>query len=172
VTAAAAATRRSGLAPVVARDARVLILGSFPGDASLAVARYYAHPRNQFWRLLEAVLDAPLATLAYEDRLAFLRARRIALWDTFVSCRREGSLDAAIRDPVSGGIETITSAAPDIAVVAFNGTTAARAAAAWAAAGRTTLRLPSSSPAHTLAFERKLDAWQALRPWLAADDIG
>jgi hypoxanthine-DNA glycosylase len=151
---------------VVAPDARVLVLGSFPGDASLAAARYYAHPRNQFWRLLGAVLDEPLHDLAYDARLARVTARRVALWDTLVACRREGSLDAAIRDPVRGEIGTITRVAPRLAAVAFNGATAGRAAAAWAAAGCASLVLPSSSPAHTLPFERKLAAWQALRDWL------
>lgn len=160
------AGRRPGLPPIVAPDARLLILGSFPGEASLAVARYYAHPRNQFWRLVGDVLDEPLHDLAYEGRLARLRARRIALWDTFVACRREGSLDAAIRDPVRGEVATIAAAAPRLAAVAFNGTTAGKAEPAWAAAGFATVVLPSSSPAHTLAFERKRDAWRALRGWL------
>jgi hypoxanthine-DNA glycosylase len=166
------ARRRTGLAPVVAPDARLLILGSFPGDASLAAARYYAHPRNQFWRLLGAVLDEPLTELPYADRLARLRARRIALWDTFVACRRHGSLDADIRDAVRGEVATVTATAPHLAAVAFNGATAARAAPVWAAAGCATLVLPSSSPAHTLAFERKLEAWMGLRPHVAARDIG
>jgi len=162
----APAGRRDGLPPIVAPDARLLILGSFPGEASLAAAQYYAHPRNQFWRLLGDVLDEPLHELAYVDRLARLRERRIALWDTLVACRRHGSLDAAIRDPVRGEIATITAVAPRLAAVAFNGTTSAKGAPAWAAAGMATVVLPSSSPAHTLAFERKRDAWRALRQWL------
>jgi len=160
------AARRRGLPPIVAPDARLLILGSFPGEASLAAARYYAHPRNQFWPLIGDVLDEPLHELEYADRLARLCARRIALWDTFVACRREGSLDAAIRDPVRGEVATIAAAAPHLAAVAFNGTTAGKAAPAWAAAGFATVVLPSSSPAHTLAFERKRDAWRLLREWL------
>ena len=163
---------QSGLAPVVVPDARVLILGSFPGYASLAAAQYYAHPRNQFWRLLGAVLDEPLHDLPYADRLARLGARRIGLWDTFVACRRQGSLDAAIRDPVQGEVAAITAAAPRLDSVAFNGTTAGRAAPAWSAAGCATLVLPSSSAAHTLAFERKLQAWMALRQWIGRGGIG
>jgi hypoxanthine-DNA glycosylase len=164
--------RRQGLAPVVAATARLLILGSFPGEASLAAAQYYAHPRNQFWRLVGDVLDEPLHELAYDGRLARLRERGIALWDTLVACRREGSLDAAIRDPVRGEIETITSAAPRLVAVAFNGTTAGKAAPAWAAAGLATIVLPSSSPAHTLAFERKSHAWRALRCWVPPASAG
>jgi hypoxanthine-DNA glycosylase len=164
--------RRQGLAPVVDANARLLILGSFPGEASLAAAQYYAHPRNQFWRLVGDVLDEPLHELAYDRRLARLRQRGIALWDTLVACRREGSLDAAIRDPVRGEIATITSAAPHLVAVAFNGATAGKAAAAWAAAGLATIVLPSSSPAHTLAFESKRDAWRALRRWVPAATTG
>ncbi len=163
---AAVAARHDGLPPVAAPDARVLILGSFPGEASLAVAQYYAHPRNHFWRLLAAVLGEPVDTLPYAQRLERLRARRVALWDTIVACERRGSLDQAIRVPVRGEVARMRAVAPGIAVVAFNGGTAARGAPAWRAAGYVTLALPSSSPAYTLPLARKLEAWRALGSWL------
>lgn len=158
---------RRGLPPVLDAATRVLVLGSFPSDASLAAGQYYAHPRNHFWPIVEALLEAPLRELPYAERLARLRAHGIGLWDTIVACRRDGSLDAAIRDARSVQLARIRRAAPRIARIAFNGLTAARAAPAFAAAGYETLALPSTSPAHTMPLARKLAAWRALAPALA-----
>ena len=79
-------------------DARLFVLGSLPGDASLAAQRYYAHPTNQFWRLLGAAIGEELQALGYDERLARLAERRIGLWDVIASASRRGSLDQAIRD--------------------------------------------------------------------------
>ncbi len=154
--------RKHGLPPVLARDTRVLILGSFPGEASLAARAYYAHPHNHFWPLLGAVLGEPLVDLAYRSRLARLRRRRIGLWDTIVACERRGSLDGAIRNAERGHIDRVRRAAPAIALVCFNGKTAARAEPLWRAAGYATLALPSSSPAYTRPLAEKLMAWRAI----------
>jgi hypoxanthine-DNA glycosylase len=155
---------------VLGRDARVLILGSFPGAASLAVAEYYAHPRNHFWPLLSVVTGIPLADLPYRRRLAALRASRIALWDTIVACRRQGSLDSAIRDAEPAQAARVRRAAPYVALVCFNGQTAARSLAAWREAGYATLALPSSSPAYTRPFAEKLAAWQTIGTFLREDE--
>jgi hypoxanthine-DNA glycosylase len=154
--------RLHGLRPVLGRDARVLILGSFPGEASLAAGQYYAHPRNHFWPLLSAVLDVPLMPLAYRERLATLRRNRIALWDTIVACERSGSLDGSIRNAERGEVARVRLVARDLALVCFNGKTAARAEPVWRNAGYQTLVLPSSSPANTRPFAEKLAAWQAI----------
>src|SRR5437660_8879301 len=87
-----------GLPPVAGRDARLFILGSLPGDASLAARRYYAHPTNQFWRLLGGAVGEDLQRLSYERRLERLARRRVGLWDVIASAARAGSLDQAIRD--------------------------------------------------------------------------
>ena len=155
-----------GLPPVVATDACVLILGSFPGEASLAARAYYAHPRNQFWPLLSAVLDEPLTTLAYPARLTRLKARGIAVWDTIIACARMGSLDSAIRNARRGEVDRIRSRAPGLRLVGFNGETAARSEREWREAGYATLVLPSSSPAYTRPFAEKLAAWRAIEAFL------
>lgn len=155
-----------GLAPVIAPAARVLILGSFPSEASLAARQYYAHPRNHFWPILGAVLNEPLAELPYDERLARVKAHRVAIWDTIVACERSGSLDAAIRNAQRGEICRVHRVAPDLVAVCFNGQTAGRARPAWSQAGYETIVMPSTSPAYTLPFERKLAAWQALRDFL------
>jgi len=157
------APRLRGLPPILAADTRVLILGSFPGVASLAAKQYYAHPRNHFWPLLGAILDEPLPALPYAERLARLRAHRVGLWDTIVACAREGSLDTAIRDAVRGETARVRRSAPKVELVCFNGKTAARAEPAWRAAGYDTRVLPSSSPAYTRPFAEKLATWSVIR---------
>lgn len=153
----------TGLAPVLDRNVRVLILGSFPGAASLAAGQYYAHPRNQFWRLLGAAIGEDLAALPYPQRLLRLLAHRIGLWDVIAACNRNGSLDTAIRDPRANDFTRLRQLCPALRRVCFNGKTAGRHAKDFEAAGFETLVLPSSSPAHAaLGFEQKLASWQAL----------
>lgn len=163
----AVAKRRRGLPPVIGADARVLILGSFPGEASLAARQYYAHPRNHFWPLLAAIVGEPLQALPYDARLARLAAHRIGVWDTIVACTREGSLDSAIRSASRAETRRVRAAAPEVALVCFNGRTAARAEPAWRDAGYATRVLPSSSPAYTRPFAEKLAAWRSI-----ADHLG
>ena len=162
------ASRRHGLPPVIGRDALVLILGSFPGEASLQSRQYYAHPRNQFWPILAALLDEPLVTMDYAARLARLETHRVAVWDTIVTCERSGSLDTAIRNAERGEIGQARALAPGIGLVCFNGRTAARAEPAWRSAGYATLALPSSSPAYTRPFAEKLEAWRVIAKTLEA----
>src|SRR5215210_6076861 len=92
-----ASIRKSGLPPIADSGARLFILGSLPGQASLAAGRYYAHPRNLFWRLIGAAIGRELEPLDYETRLAALLDAGVGLWDTVASAERPGSLDADIR---------------------------------------------------------------------------
>jgi hypoxanthine-DNA glycosylase len=148
---------------VLDRDTHVLILGSFPGRASLQAQAYYAHPRNQFWRLLSALLQDDLACLPYAGRLARLRAHHIGLWDVFAVCEREGSLDSAIRNATHNDFRWLQTQCPRLRCVAFNGKTAGRHAALFAQSGFDTIVLPSSSPAHAaMDFEQKLAAWRSI----------
>ncbi len=151
-------------APVVNADTRVLILGSLPGVASLAAQQYYAHPRNQFWPLLAAVLAQPeLPALDYPQRLARLQAHGVGLWDVVAQAQRRGSLDTAIRAAQRNDLAQLVASLPALRMVAFNGATAARAADQLTGfPALTVLRLPSSSPAYTLALAEKQRAWQAL----------
>ncbi len=156
----------TGLAPVIARDTRVLVLGSFPGAASLAAGRYYAHPRNQFWRLISAVIKEDLASLPYEERLPRLLAHRFGLWDVLAGCEREGSLDSAIRNPAANDFERLRALCPELETVGFNGQASGKFAPQFAAAGYRTVVLPSSSPAHmAMSFEQKLEVWRRLAEW-------
>jgi len=164
--AASVPMRQRGLEPVIAADALVLILGSFPSEASLAAQQYYAHPRNHFWPILGEVLREPLARLPYAERLTRVKAHRVAIWDTIIECERSGSLDAAIRNAEQGEIHRVRRIARGLRVVCFNGRTAARARSAWAHAGYATLVMPSTSPAYTLPIGEKLAAWRELARFL------
>jgi len=162
-TISIASTALSGLPPVIDAAVHTLILGSFPGAASLQAQRYYAHPRNQFWKLLGAVLDEPLADLPYEERLQRLLSRHVGLWDALAACEREGSLDAAIRRPQANDHLLLKDLCPQLRRVCFNGKAAGRYAPIYADAGYDVLVLPSSSPANAqLSFAAKLALWHAI----------
>ena len=153
----------TGLAPVIAPDTRILILGSFPGAASLAAQQYYAHPRNQFWKLVGALVGEDLYALPYAERLPRLRAHRFGLWDVLAACEREGSLDSAIRNPAANDFERLHRLCPELETVGFNGQASGKFAPQFAARGYRTVVLPSSSPAHmALTFEQKLAVWRLL----------
>lgn len=142
------------------------MLGSLPGEASLAAGRYYAHPRNAFWRLMGEVIGEDLAVLDYEDRLTTLLRHRVGLWDVVGEATRPGSLDTAIRDVVHNDLAALVATLPDLRAVAFNGGKAAKDGGRLLAGleGRLALiPLPSSSPALTTAFAAKATAWRALR---------
>jgi hypoxanthine-DNA glycosylase len=152
-----------GLAPVIAADTRVLILGSFPGAQSLAAQQYYAHPRNAFWKLVGALVDEDLYHLPYDERLPRLLAHRFGLWDVLAACEREGSLDSAIRKPAANDFDRLRHLCPQLETVGFNGQASGKFAPQFEQAGYRTVVLPSSSPAHmAMTFEQKLDVWRGL----------
>jgi hypoxanthine-DNA glycosylase len=159
-------TRHASFAPVVDASTEKLILGSLPGAASLAAGRYYAHPRNQFWRLVGAVIGADLAGLPYDERLATLLRHRIGLWDVIADAQRAGSLDAAIRSHAPNDLQSLVASLPALRTIGFNGGTAAkigRAQLGTLGERYRLLTLPSSSPALAArSFETKLATWRLL----------
>lgn len=160
---------KSSFAPFVAPHTRLLILGSLPGDVSLQRAQYYAHPQNQFWRLVGGVIGTDLVSLGYDARLAALLGAGIGLWDCVQSAERLGSLDAAIRNHTPNRLPALVATLPELRAIAFNG---AKSAAIGRrvlgdAGGLALVALPSSSPAHAgMSFAQKLDQWQGLRAFL------
>lgn len=150
-----------GLPPVIARHSRLVVLGSFPGVASLQAQQYYGHPRNHFWPLLGAIWGVDFATRSYAQRLAEVRRRGLGLWDVYATCRRQGSLDSAIEDAQFNDLASLRRRAPGLQLVAHNGGESARAIRHIQALGLPVLKLPSSSPANAnWSFERKLSAWR------------
>ena len=161
------ATLKFSFEPVADAHTRLLILGSLPGEASLSRAQYYAHARNQFWRLVETVIGAPLPA-AYEARLEALLAHGVGLWDVVRQARRVGSLDSAIRDHRPNALMELVESLPALRAVAFNGGKASQLGRALLEnrTGLPLLSLPSSSPAYTASLETKASAWSSLRAFL------
>ncbi len=149
--------------PVARGDARLLILGTMPSVESLRQSFYYAHPRNAFWPVMAEVLGAPVPETVEEKR-ALLTGHRVALWDVARSCVRPGSLDSAMRDVLPNDFDSLFARCPKIERILFNGDTARKLymrlvgrmpeGCDWA-------RMPSTSPAYTLPYARKLEAWRA-----------
>ena len=156
--------------PIENPAARVLILGSMPGIASLRAGQYYAHPRNQFWPMLGALLGRDLVALSYPERVQSMIDAGIALWDVLHSCQRLGSLDADIAPDsiITNDFASFFARHPAITHVFFNGATAEqqfkqRVQARIALPQLHTQRLPSTSPAHAaLAFPAKLKDWRSV----------
>lgn len=169
-------SRSRGFPPIAAPDARVLILGSLPGQASLAAQQYYAQPQNAFWRIMGELCGA-YPQLPYADRTQRLLEHRIALWDVCKAAHRPGSLDASI-DPstiVVNDLARFYREHPGIAAVFTNGGTATRLyqrlvlpSLGVTPAALPLQPLPSTSPAHArMPFARKLVHWRAVTAALA-----
>lgn len=153
-------SRLQGLAPLLDANTRVLVLGSFPGVASLRAQQYYGHPQNHFWKILGALWQLPLANMAYPERVVALLAHGLGVWDVYRACEREGSLDANIRNAAVNDFAGVFQACPRLQAIAHNGGESFRHAKHTAACGLPVYRLPSTSPANaSWSFERKLAAW-------------
>jgi hypoxanthine-DNA glycosylase len=164
-----AAPAKRSFPPIVDARARILVLGTLPGEESLRRREYYAHPRNLFWPIVYSLFDTAPAT-DYPERLAFVMAHRIALWDVCELGERDASADSSIRSERPNAIDRLLEAHPLIRAVAFNGTTARRLYDRHFArrADLAYLALPSTSPAHArLDFAAKLARWTALREALS-----
>ena len=153
--------------PISSKNARILILGSMPGQRSLDAGQYYAHPRNNFWRIMEEVTGLK-ASAGYDERLLFLKERGIALWDVLHSCHRKGSLDAAIRgrSVKVNDFNSFFQRHPGIHTVLLNGAAAEGYYRRYVvpdleSTAMNLLRMPSTSPAHAaMSFRQKLSAWR------------
>ena len=155
--------------PIADAGTRVLILGSMPGERSLRMNQYYAHPQNAFWKIMDALFGAG-RHLDYALRLERLRAHGVGLWESLHSCQRAGSLDSAIVPATmeANDFNAFYVAHPRVTHVLFNGGTSAEVYRRRVVPGLAPQhahirheRLPSTSPAHaTLNFEQKLFAWR------------
>lgn len=162
--------------PLAAEDAKVLVLGSMPGKASLRAGQYYAYPRNAFWPIIEALFGVD-AGLPYPDRCAQLVQCRVAVWDVLKACTRAGSLDADIdnRSIEPNDLAGFLARHPTIGAIFFNGATAQQvferhvlATLTARQAGIPRMRLASTSPAHAaLDFEQKLAQWRTIGQYVA-----
>ena len=158
-----------GLPPIENPQARALVLGSMPGGASLRQSRYYAHPQNLFWPLMDRFVGAS-PSMPYERRVDAIRAAGIALWDVIARCERTGSLDSAIRGAVANDFNAFFAGHRSLRAVLFNGAAAEatflrQVPESVVPTGVRLIRLPSTSPANrALSTDAKTRAWgEALR---------
>lgn len=151
-----------GLPPLVYEDTWLVVLGSFPGRASLQAQEYYAFKRNHFWMIVGDLLGCPdLTTCNYDDKKAFLRKHHIGLWDVYAACCREGSLDANITAGEPNPVSHLQQWAPQLKVIAHNGATSAKFKKITAELNVEVLALPSTSPANaSWSYAHKLQAWR------------
>ena len=155
--------------PIFDDRARILILGSMPGRASLEAVQYYAHPRNHFWPLMEGLLGIA-RELPYENRLSALKERRVALWDSAWRCRRHASADSTMEEIRASDFGMLFARAPGIRAIFFNGRKSEEIFRRYALpalpserAGLPLCYLPSTSPANAgMSFEEKREQWSRI----------
>jgi hypoxanthine-DNA glycosylase len=163
----AASFAKYSFPPIVTAQARILILGTLPGEKSLQLQQYYGHPQNHFWRLLAAIFNEP-PPADYAERVNLLKRNHCALWDVLESAERVGSSDAAIRNPTANPFAKFFSDYPGIKTIAFNGQKARALFRRYVVkSGHVSeqdfmmIDLPSSSPLYTKSLEEKLAVWKA-----------
>ncbi len=156
-----------GLAPIISDDSRILILGSMPGDESIRLQQYYGHRQNHFWKILGEVFGETVPSV-YEQRLAFLHARGIAVWDVLAAAERIGSSDSNIKNEVANDFTGFLAAHPGLQSIVFNGHKAEalfrRHEKSQAVATGTLRKLvfPSTSPLNMTPIGEKVLRWKPL----------
>ncbi|THE13067.1 DNA-deoxyinosine glycosylase [Bacillus timonensis] len=161
-----------GLEPIVGEDPRILILGSMPSVESLRKQEYYGNQRNHFWKIMFMLFDSHELT-DYKDKIAFVKERKIALWDVLYSCHREGSLDSSIKNEEPNEIEAFVKNHPNLRLIACNGTKSYKSYQKYIGLHRLpgveVIKLPSTSPVpgkYNKTLEGKLQEWKIIKDYL------
>jgi hypoxanthine-DNA glycosylase len=159
--------RINSFPPLVDEQSEILILGSVPGVKSLEMQQYYAHPQNQFWKLMFYLFDEEFS-FNYQERLDLLKRNNVALWDVIESCERKGSLDTEIKDEIDNNIPQLIINHPNIRIIFCNGQKSYKNL--LKILGKNfkipIVVLPSTSPLHTVKFEEKLESWKIVKDYL------
>ncbi|MFY1046710.1 DNA-deoxyinosine glycosylase [Chryseobacterium sp. GP-SGM7] len=155
--------RISSFPPFIDQQSKILILGSIPGVKSLEKQQYYGHPQNKFWKIIFELFKEEL-TENYDDRINILKKHNIALWDVIDSCERKGSLDSEIKNEKANQIEELLEQHPNIKAIFCNGGKSYKNL--HKILGKNfripMYLLPSTSPLHTISFERKFEDWKKI----------
>jgi hypoxanthine-DNA glycosylase len=153
-----------GLPPLLDVNTRLVVLGSFPGVASLRTQQYYGHPQNQFWKIMATLLSPnamEVLALPYAERSQWLLNQGVGLWDVYAACVREGSLDTNIQNAQPNDLLGLRTRCPNLVAIAHNGGESFKHAKLTQALGVSVYRLPSTSPAHaSWRLAQKLEAWR------------
>lgn len=159
--------RISSFSPIIDRDSKILILGSIPGIKSLEKQQYYGHPQNKFWKIIFELFHEEF-TEDYTERIAVLEKNHVALWDVIDSCERKGSLDSEIKNEEANQIPELLEQYPNIQAIFCNGGKSYKNL--QKILGKNfripIYLLPSTSPLHTISFEKKLEDWKKILEYL------
>ena len=155
--------RISSFPPIISKDSKILILGSVPGVKSLEMQEYYAHPQNKFWKIIFELFNETFSE-NYLEKIKILKKNKIAVWDVIDSCERVGSLDTKIKNEESNDILQLLKDFPNIKAIFCNG---GKSFKNLQKLGNNNIKipifvLPSTSPAHAIAFEKKLENWKVI----------
>ncbi len=155
--------RISSFSPIIDNTSKIIILGSIPGVKSLEKQQYYGHPQNKFWKIIFELFHEEL-TEDYNERIQILKKHHVALWDVIDSCERKGSLDSEIRNEEANQIAELLEEYPNIKAIFCNGGKSYKNL--QKILGKNfripIYLLPSTSPLHTISFERKFEDWKKI----------
>lgn len=153
--------------PIIDDHSEIIILGSIPGVKSLEKQQYYGHPQNKFWKIIFELLDEEF-TEDYNQRIQMLKKHHIALWDVIDSCERKGSLDSEIKNEEANRIEELLEDHSNIKAIFCNGGKSYKNAQKILGKNYKipVFLLPSTSPLHTVSFEKKLEEWKKVKQYL------
>ncbi|MDR6368811.1 hypoxanthine-DNA glycosylase [Chryseobacterium bernardetii] len=159
--------RISSFSPIIDAQSEILILGSIPGVKSLEKQQYYGHPQNKFWKIIFELLNEDF-TDDYIQRIETIKKHHIALWDVIDSCERKGSLDSEIRNEEANQIEELLEEHPNIKAIFCNGGKSYKNLLKLLGKNYKLpiFLLPSTSPLHTVSFEKKLEEWKKVLEFL------
>lgn len=159
--------RISSFPPIIDDYSEIIILGSIPGVKSLEKQQYYGHPQNKFWKIIFELLDEEF-TEDYNQRIQMLKKHHIALWDVIDSCERKGSLDSEIKNEEANRIEELLEDHSNIKAIFCNGGKSYKNAQKILGKNYKipVFLLPSTSPLHTVSFEKKLEEWKKVKQYL------
>jgi hypothetical protein len=156
--------RINSFPPIVDEQSEILILGSVPGAKSLEMQQYYAHPQNQFWKILFHIFNETFSA-DYHQKIDLLKRHKIALWDVIESCERKGSLDTEIKNEIDNNIPQLIENHPNIKIIFCNGQKSYKNLIKILGKNfKIPIEvLPSTSPLHTVKFEEKLLIWEQIK---------
>ncbi|PWN64033.1 DNA-deoxyinosine glycosylase [Chryseobacterium viscerum] len=160
--------RISSFPPLIDAQSEIIILGSIPGVKSLEMQQYYAHPQNKFWKIIFELLNEEF-TDDYTQRIETIKKHHIALWDVIDTCERKGSLDSEIKNEEANQIAELMEEHPNVKAIFCNGGKSYKNLQKLLGKSYKlpVILLPSTSPLHTVSFEKKLEEWKKVLEFLS-----
>jgi hypoxanthine-DNA glycosylase len=153
--------------PIIDKNSKILILGSFPSIKSFEESFYYSHPTNQFWKILSKLFNAK-ELKTKKEKIEFLKKNKIVIWDMVKSCKRENSLDTSLKEIEVNDIARLLKDYPNIKAIFFTGRLSERLYKKnFSNLEISTFYLPSPSSANAkIPFNEKVERWEVLKNFL------